>query len=374
METYNTPRLISASSSESNNNVVLSPILQDAYKAALQARSSLTSWRTNCSSLKTEEQVAFAKSQGRFAHTNFEYSVILLGSVCLNRKDEDTEKLIKELYKDGFTKVQHGVFSDKPVNMMEAKYLTPNFGRVAKMLEELFNRRPNLREQVRKEWKESKANSNQVGGPFLADQLGTECSFLIHEYTKHAPALGLSIEEYIEFTSILFKICNPVACFGNIDKENYYSIAVDNGKVKVNNENALTSTSLAAKLNSSVDDQPVRSKVICRCNSLHLCIVTEVRYTFGWDNGSLVGVVPPQTRTRIDFCEEPTIDHKICYLTQKDREFLVNYITTNPSFGFYEKKKIDIAPNKGSEAGQPKKKRDGPDEQGWTTVGRKGIR
>ncbi|KAK1383376.1 hypothetical protein POM88_021111 [Heracleum sosnowskyi] len=131
-------------------------------------------------------QVDYAKQRGRFASTDFEYSVFLLGTRCLNEKNPKKEKIIQEFYACKLNKVQHAVFGrnvgrDEQV-VADVAVSAMNQMKVASDLAVLFTEKPMLRD------------------------------FLIQEYMKHRPEVGLSVAEYIDFTSILFKHCNPVEC------------------------------------------------------------------------------------------------------------------------------------------------------------------
>ncbi|KAK1383383.1 hypothetical protein POM88_021118 [Heracleum sosnowskyi] len=165
-----------------------------------------------------DTQVDYAKQRGRFGSTDFEYSVFLLGTRCLNEKNPKKEKIIQELYACKLNKVQHAAFSrnvgrDEQV-VADVAVSAMNQVKVASDLAVLFTGKPMLREQVRKEWMEhlSYGCHTEAGDEFLAIYLYHECSFLIQEYLKHGPEVGLSVAEYIDFTSILFKHCNLVEC------------------------------------------------------------------------------------------------------------------------------------------------------------------
>ncbi|KAK1358252.1 hypothetical protein POM88_051508 [Heracleum sosnowskyi] len=169
-----------------------------------------------------------------------------------------------------------------------------------------------LREQVRKEWMEHQSYEphTEAGDKFLACYLYHECSFLIKEYLKHGPEVGLSVAEYIDLTSILFKHCNPVECLDHqIDQKKSFAL-----------KHPFTKAELSSKLISPPDpDQPIPREVICECTAGHYCMLIEVRYKFLWKHGKLVNRAVKRVRTRIESCEIPDNAHNIYYFTEKDR-------------------------------------------------------
>lgn len=204
--------------------------------------------RTNQSLTKqSSEDIDIKRSKARsmrdFAHTSIDYSVILLGSICLNSK---TETIITDLYNRRITKVQHGAFACTPLEWVSRSAEENNINemqvsnevKVAQQLEMFFNRRPNAREEVRLQWMKIVFYApHTLTGKFLAVHLLKECEFLIKKYIKHGPSLGLSVEEYVDLTSALFNHYNPVESLGNIEQEHSYALS-----------NPFTKQSLGSKL------------------------------------------------------------------------------------------------------------------------------
>ncbi|KAK1397345.1 hypothetical protein POM88_007208 [Heracleum sosnowskyi] len=260
--------------------------------------------------------VDYAKQQGRFASTDFEYSVFLLGTRCLDENNPQKETIIKEVYACKLNKVQHAVFGRNVGGneevVADVDVYKRNQLKVADDLAVLFTGKPMLREQVRKEWMEhlSYEPHTEAGDKFLACYLYHECSFLIKEYLKHGPEVGLSVAEYIDLTSILFKHCNPVECLDHqIDQKKSFAL-----------KHPFTKAELSSKLISPPDpDQPIPREVICECTAGHYCMLIEVRYKFLWKHGKLVNRAVKRVRTRIESCEIPDNAHNIYYFTEKDR-------------------------------------------------------
>ncbi|KAK1383380.1 hypothetical protein POM88_021115 [Heracleum sosnowskyi] len=95
-------------------------------------------------------QVDYAKQRGRFANTDFEYSVFLLGTRCLNEKNPKKEKIIQELYACKLKKVQHAIFGrnvgrDEQA-VADVAVSEMNQMKVASDLAVLFTEKPMLRE------------------------------------------------------------------------------------------------------------------------------------------------------------------------------------------------------------------------------------
>lgn len=59
------------------------------------------------------------------------------------------------------------------------------------------------------------------GCKYFCECLVDECDFFISEYLKHALSLGLTVEEYIDFTSTLYEHCQPN--FRKIDETTNFS-------------------------------------------------------------------------------------------------------------------------------------------------------
>lgn len=277
--------------------------------------------------------MANAKRDGQFTKTD--YSSFLLGTRCLDTHDPNKEKIIEELYASNFIKVQHGIFATLAAELKVGEqeetsvYIhKTNQMKVAEELALLFNKNPRLRDQVRLEWMEHLSYTPHTEtGEFIACYLCHECEFLISEYLKHGPGVGLSIAEYIDFTSILFNHCNPVESLGEIDEKKHFA-----------KKNPFSKESLSSQLVSPPDlKQPIPKQVVCECNAGHYCMLIEVRYKFEWQKGNLVNRAPNEVFTRIDHCEKPDEEHKIYYLTQRDRKSLKKCI---------EEEKRDVAAGK----------------------------
>lgn len=265
----------SSSSSSSNpkpKGVVLPPSVRNLYEHTSNFDRTNQSW-TKQSSEDIDIKLSKARSMRAFAHTSIDYSVILMGSICLNIKNVNTKTIITDLYNRRITKVQHGAFACTPLEWVSRSAEENNINemqvsnevKVAQQLEMFFNRRPNAREEVRLQWmKIVSYDPHTLTGKFLVVHLLKECEFLIKKYIKHGPSLGLSVEEYVDLTSALFNHCNPVESLGNIEQEHSYALS-----------NSFTKQSLGSKLISPVDpDQPIPRQVICQCNGNHVCIMT----------------------------------------------------------------------------------------------------
>ncbi|KAL6538826.1 hypothetical protein OROMI_025152 [Orobanche minor] len=323
--------------------VKLSEKLQKCYQEAKAERSSLDDWGQKYVTdgyVDIEKRVEAGKRGGFFAATALVYSVFLLGSLRISSLDPNVEKTVQTLYRNGFTKVQHGIFAD--INRaLETSGDESDRSKVAEELATLFNKneKKNLRSRTRMQWMEFNKNEGlpHHNGKYLSQCIEEECEFFIGEYIKHGPSLGLSVEEYLELTSILYEHCNPN--FGNINQTGNYAFLTEKcASSKPTLNNTFTQQTLSNRLLSVPGpDQQIPFKAIFNCNNTHdLSILTEIRYKFSWRNDKLVGHEPVVVDCRVDNCRSEGSDHSYSYLTQRDRATLKNAITKNPLYGFYE--------------------------------------
>lgn len=219
-----------------------------------------------------------------------------------------------------------------------------NREKIAKDLADLFTERPDIRSRIRKQWLEWKTDGLPHDGcKYFCECLVDECEFFISEYLKHSPSLGLTVEEYIDFTSTLYEHCQPN--FGKIDETaNFAFITPKNSLSKLNLDHIFTKDTLTENLLSlpkpdeetlTAKDQQFPCKAISRCNKLHnLCILTEIRYIFRWVKGELFSYKPTAVNFRTNYCENRQSNHLYSYLTHKDRISLINAIKNDSSYGF----------------------------------------
>ncbi|KAK1383373.1 hypothetical protein POM88_021108 [Heracleum sosnowskyi] len=105
--------MASSSSFRNSPNKKFVPLSDSLNSLYLSASRNILNAKTDREPEKMGDihtQVDYTKQRGRFASTDFEYSVFLLGTRCLNEKNPKKEKIIQELYVCKLNKVQHDVF------------------------------------------------------------------------------------------------------------------------------------------------------------------------------------------------------------------------------------------------------------------------
>ncbi|KAL8106867.1 hypothetical protein AgCh_023604 [Apium graveolens] len=367
----------SSSSTSGGRRVTLTPLIQNCYTQSEANHRYDGDWVKNKEPVgcDIEARIRNGKKKGFFAAAEIVYSVFLLGSMNLSPRNFNADKLVAELYARGFSKVQHGVFVTIDRDQPKGDNSFIQQVKVAKELAILFNKSPDLRARIRSQWLEHRSNGlPHRGTEYLAGQLIDECKFLISEYIKHAPSLGLTVEEYLDFTSTLYNQCNPN--FGDINqKKNYAFIKPEHSFAKLSLDNTFTKETLYTRLISvPPPNQHIPNQVISQCNKSHdICILTEVRYSFKWEkekNNVYLVRSDPSIGYRLDFCRHEGNDHVFSYLSEQDRIDLQSAISQNPSYGFYENltEAQKNQPRAVAEIYQPEVL----DEVGGWTAGRKG--